>query len=171
MGGPRRDPTVRDMYTLLSARIDPTISISGNVGGGGDTRSNRLAVGEVASQLGLGMIHTATSSSKMPLLDVSLSSFAGTESPTNEEWNAEFERVLANMKSTTNSGSGGRLLFSADFSSVPSTKVWPIGLLPSGHLPYYVRMILPVHELVHVPCMQSKRVMMKRRLRLYGKSW
>ena len=122
MGGPRRDPTVRDMYTLRSARIDPTISISGNVGGGGDTRSNRLAVGEVASQLGLGMIHTATSSSKMPLLDVSLSSFAGTESPTNEEWNAEFERVLANVKSTTNSGSGGRLLFSADFSSVPSTK-------------------------------------------------
>merc|ERR1719253_1923934 len=51
------------------------------------------------------------------MMDVSLSSFAGTDTPTNEEWNAEFERVLSNMKK-----SGGAQLFSAEFSSVPSTK-------------------------------------------------
>ena len=47
---------------------------------------------------------------------------------------AEFERVLTNIKRTTKSGSGGQL---SDFSSYPPRNVWPIGLLPSGHQ-YYV---------------------------------
>ena len=112
MGGPKRDPTVREMYTLRSVRLDP----SGNMG---DTsKSNRLAVGEIASQLGLGMVDSiANNKSNGMMMDVSLSSFAGTDTPTNEEWNAEFERVLSNMKK-----SGGAQLFSAEFSSVPSTK-------------------------------------------------
>jgi len=113
MGGPKRDPTVREMYTLRSVRLDP----SGNMG---DTsKSNRLAVGEIASQLGLGMVDSIANnkSNGNMMMDVSLSSFAGTDTPTNEEWNAEFQRVLSNMKK-----SGGAQLFSAEFSSVPSTK-------------------------------------------------
>lgn len=120
MGGPRRDPTVRDMYTLRAARIDPTIhsSSSNNM----DTKSNRLAVGEVASQLGLGMIDSINKGKTM--MDVSLSSFAGTETPTNEEWNAEFERVISNMKlsSSATGASSGAQLFTAEFSSVPNVK-------------------------------------------------
>ena len=87
----------------------------------GDTsKSNRLAVGEIASQLGLGMVDSIANnkSTGNMRMDVSLSSFAGTDTPTNEEWNAEFERVLSNMKKSD----GGAQLFSAEFSSVPSTK-------------------------------------------------
>lgn len=109
MGGPRRDPTVREMYTLRSVRIDPTVS-------GGDTgsKTNRLSMGEAASRLGLGKVASS------PKMDVSLSSFAGTDSPDEEEWTAEFARA-AEMTSSSAS-SGGARLFAAEFSSVPSTK-------------------------------------------------
>lgn len=49
---------------------------------------------------------------------MSLSSFAGTETPTEEEWNKEFSRVIELISSP----SAGANLFSAEFSSVPSTK-------------------------------------------------
>jgi len=114
IGGPRRDPVVRDMYTMRSIRMDPTISVSGNILSGG-SKSNRLAIGAAATRLGLGKINIP---SKIGGIDVSLSSFAGTDGPTEEEWNAEFNRVSEMLSSPT----GGATLFSADFSSVPSTK-------------------------------------------------
>jgi hypothetical protein len=94
--------------------MDPTISVSGNILSGG-SKSNRLAIGAAATRLGLGKISIP---SKIGGIDVSLSSFAGTDGPTEEEWNAEFNRVSEMLSSPT----GGATLFSADFSSVPSTK-------------------------------------------------
>ena len=111
MGGPRRDPVVRDMYTMRSVRIDPTMS------GGGGSKSNRLAVGEAASRLGMGKIPSSIKG-----MDVSLSSFAGTEAPSDEEWNAEFERVAESMKSEAAGGRGATRLFTSEFSSVPSVQ-------------------------------------------------
>lgn len=108
MGGPRRDPIVREMYTLRSVRIDPTVS-----GGDDGSKSNRLSMGEAASRLGLGKVASFSG------MDVSLSSFAGTASPDDEEWITEFARA-AEMASS-GSGGGARL-FAAEFSSVPSTK-------------------------------------------------
>mmetsp|Transcript_29721 Transcript_29721/g.54561 ORF Transcript_29721/g.54561 Transcript_29721/m.54561 type:complete len:598 (+) Transcript_29721:10-1803(+) len=119
MGGPKRDPTVREMYTLRSVRIDPTVSTSGNVAGvDGTTRSNRLTVGEATSRLGLGKVKSATSN-----MDVSLSSFVGTAPPSDEEWNAEFTRVAEMMASSPSNARGSApVLFRAEFSSVPSAK-------------------------------------------------
>jgi len=113
MGGPRRDPTVREMYTQRSVRIDPTIA-----GGDAGSKSNRLALGEAASRLGLGKITSTTKAT----MDVSLSSFAGTDPPTGEEWNAEFERVTKMMGSGSSSSTSSAQLYRAEFSSVPSTK-------------------------------------------------
>ena len=40
--GPQNDPVIRDMLTMRSIRIDPTISVSGNVLSGGEAnKSNR----------------------------------------------------------------------------------------------------------------------------------
>ncbi|KAL7535691.1 hypothetical protein ACHAXR_008941 [Thalassiosira sp. AJA248-18] len=120
MGGPRRDPTVRDMYTMRSVRIDPTVS-----GGDSVSKSNRLALGEAASRFGLGKVGTNYdgNNNKNVMMDVSLSSFAGTDTPTNEEWEAQFNRVTKMMtSSSTSTGGGGVRLFAAEFSSVPSTK-------------------------------------------------
>lgn len=118
MGGPRRDPTVREMYTQRSVRIDPTIA-----GGDMGSKTNRLALGEAASRLGLGKVDCSSSSNTM--VDVSLSSFAGTEAPTDEEWNAEFNRVSKMISSGAGAMGGASSkprLFTAEFSSVPSTK-------------------------------------------------
>ncbi len=138
MGGPKRDPVLRDMYTMRSVRIDPTIfstsssssSSSSSSPSGMTFKSNRLTVAELVSQLGMGkidrMISDATSTTS---LDITLSSFVGTEKPSDEEWNAEFGRVLSELLSYPSSiVSGGgtqqqqRRLFRAEFASVPSTK-------------------------------------------------
>ena len=112
MGGPRREPVLREMYTMRSIRIDPTISVSGSAIAGG-SKTNRVAVGAVASRLGMEKIELPKRSG----IDVSLSSFAGTDTPTEEEWKKEFSRVIELISSP----SGGANLFSAEFSSVPST--------------------------------------------------
>ena len=99
---------------MRSIRIDPTISVSGNILSGG-SKSNRLAVGAAAIRLGQGKI---TIPKQVGGIDVSISSSTGTDSPTEEEWDAEFNRVSEMLESP----SGGATLFSADFASVPSTK-------------------------------------------------
>lgn len=122
MGGPRRDPVVRDMYSMRSVRIDPAIvATSTSVGGEGGMgyRSNRLAVAEVASRLGLGSITSVIDAPTSSTVEVSLSSFSGTDGPTDEEWDAEFRRVMSEM---TRSGKqrSSPSLFRAEYSSVPS---------------------------------------------------
>ena len=125
MGGPRRDPVVRDMYSMRSVRIDPAVvaptsasawAAGGGVGGGMGYRSNRLAVAEAASRLGLGLIPSAASASGT--VEVSLSSFPGTDAPTDEEWDAEFRRVASEAAEASSPSSP--TLFRAEFSSVPS---------------------------------------------------
>lgn len=100
------------MYTMRSVRIDPTVA-----GGDAESKSNRLALGEVASRLGLGAIAAPAGGDGV---DVSLSSFAGTDAPTDEEWRAEFGRAREIVSSPA--AGGGARLFSADFSEVPSAK-------------------------------------------------
>lgn len=78
-------------------------------------RSNRLAVAEAASRLGLGRIASAAAASGT--VEVSLSSFPGTDGPTDEEWDAEFRRVASE---TAAAASSSPTLFRAEFSSVPS---------------------------------------------------
>ena len=65
MGGPRREPVVRDMYTMRSIRIDPTISVSGNVIAGG-SKTNRVAIGTMASRLGMKKIDVTKKSGIYP---------------------------------------------------------------------------------------------------------
>ncbi|KAL3761977.1 hypothetical protein ACHAW5_006683 [Stephanodiscus triporus] len=133
VGGPRRDPVVREMYSMRSVRIDPAVVVTtsssvgeGGVGGGGGMgyRSNRLAVAEAASRLGLGMIPAAVvagedGAAAPTTMEVSLSSFPGTEGPTDAEWDAEFRRVVSES-SPSRSGRLSPSLFRAEFSSVPS---------------------------------------------------
>jgi hypothetical protein len=105
------------MYSMRSVRIDP--AIVSTPGGGMGYRSNRLAVAEAASRLGLGSISSVVDAPASSTVEVSLSSFPGTDGPTDEEWDAEFQRV---MSETTRSGRqrSSPTLFRAEFSSVPS---------------------------------------------------
>lgn len=98
---------------MRSIRIDPTISVAGNILSGG-SQSNRLSVGSSLRRLAMNEVDIP---GNIGGIDVALSSYPGTESPTEEEWNAEFSRAV-NMLS---SPSGGATLFNADFASVPST--------------------------------------------------
>lgn len=100
------------MYTMRSIRIDPTISVSGNVLSSQGSKSNRLAVGLALTKIGL--------SNNLPNnpVDVALSSYSGSIAPTDDEWKAEFDRVFTLLSSP----SGGANLFSAEFASVPNIK-------------------------------------------------
>jgi hypothetical protein len=130
MGGPRRDPVVRDMYAMRSVRIDPSFTSGGGSGEGGmGYRSNRLTVAEATARLGLGRITSTASLNNIPaakMMEISISSFPGTDGPTNEEWENEFRRVISEISSTSSTtqskSSMVTTLFTAEFASVPSTK-------------------------------------------------
>lgn len=98
---------------MRSIRIDPTISVSGNILSGG-SKSNRVSVGSLLRRLATNKVDIPAS---IGGVDVALSSYPGTELPTEAEWKTEFSRAL-NMLS---SPSGGATLFNAEFDSVPST--------------------------------------------------
>ncbi|EJK61450.1 hypothetical protein THAOC_18062 [Thalassiosira oceanica] len=110
VGGPRRDPIVREMYTQRSVRVDPTVSTSGNVMVGEGSKTNRLSAGEASARLALRKLSSKGG-------EVLLSSFAGDESPTEDVWSAEFDRVNALVAS----GASARL-FAAEFAGVPDVK-------------------------------------------------
>lgn len=111
VGGPRRDPVLRDEYTMRSVRIDPTISISGNAMMGSATRSSRLSLGAAAAQMALRAVPLSDG------IDVCLTSQRGTDATTGEEWKAEFGRV----EEMLSSGAGAQL-FKASFATVPNTE-------------------------------------------------
>eukprot|EP00957_Ditylum_brightwellii_P165433 12595117-Ditylum_brightwellii.AAC.1 len=69
MGGPRRDPILRDEITLRSIRLDPTLSAYGTTLKGDTKRSSRLSLGDAAALMVLKSVPTSNG------LDVVLSSF------------------------------------------------------------------------------------------------
>jgi len=111
VGGPRRDPQIRDEYTMRSVRVDPTISASGTAMMGSTTRSSRLAVGEAAARV---------ASKSAPLeegSDVFLTSLNGVDILDSSDWSDEFKRCEEMMSS----GAGAQL-FKETFESVPDTE-------------------------------------------------
>ena len=95
---------------MTGVRIDPTLSLSGNVIEN-DTRSSRLSVGEAAVRLATNAIKVKGGT------DVCLTSLKGLESLSDEDWSSEFSRV----DDMLSSGKGAQL-FSASFGSVPSVE-------------------------------------------------
>lgn len=115
VGGPRRDPILRDEYTTRSVRLDPSIAIAANPVLQSQTRSSRLSLGEAAALLAL---QTLTPKSLSSDLDICLASLRGSDALSVEEWTTELTRVensLMDSKSGTVSA-----IFTSDFDSVPN---------------------------------------------------
>lgn len=85
VGGPRRDPVMTDEYTTRAVRVDPFV-FSGNVMSSSSSRTCRHCVGEAAALFATGKLQIL----KQP---VSLSSQAGTDEWTLEQWEQEMDRV------------------------------------------------------------------------------
>ncbi len=85
VGGPRRDPIITDEYTMRAVRVDPFV-FSGNVMASSSSKTCRHCVGEAAALFATG---------QLPILKqpVSISSQAGTDEWTLEQWEQEMERV------------------------------------------------------------------------------
>jgi len=114
IGGPRRDPVIRDEYTMRAIRIDPTLSLSGNSMLSEAYRTSRLSLASAAARMALSLTPTLPSN-----LDICLTSLRGLELPTVEDWDEEFERVEEIMQET---GGSGAQLFAASFGSVPNVE-------------------------------------------------
>jgi hypothetical protein len=110
-GGPRKEPVLCEEYTFRTVRVDPTLSVAGNLMMGSTTRSSRHAVGEAAALMALQKVPA------VPGLDVCVSSQTGTDPVDLESWQAEFERCIEKISSGTDAQ-----LFSAEFASVPNTE-------------------------------------------------
>jgi hypothetical protein len=109
VGGPRKEPTLREEYTMKGVRIDSTVSMSGNSMMGESTLSSRLSVGEAAVRMVKKEVGTIDN------FDICLTSLRGLDAPTDEEWSDEFSRIAEKI-----SAGRGSELFSATFGSVPS---------------------------------------------------
>lgn len=112
VGGPRREPVLREEYTLRGVRIDPTISASGAAMMGSATRSSRLSVGEAAALVALAEKDLAPAGS-----DVCLTSLLNSDAPTVGEWEDEFNSAAEAVAS-----GAGATLFKTKFESVPDTE-------------------------------------------------
>ena len=110
VGGPQRNPEFCEEYENRSVRIDPTLSVSGNVVMGKTTRSSRHSVGEAAALVMLEKVPGVG-------LDLCVSSQLGSEEVPLSLWEEEFKRA----EKQVNSGEGAQL-FTASFSSVPDTE-------------------------------------------------
>lgn len=112
VGGLRRDPELCEELRMRSIRIDPILSVSGNRMMDGRLRSSRHSIGEAAALVSQGKIRESSADT-----DVFISSQPGRDPVSVEEWDREFERVDAMMKS----GEAAQL-FGFDFASVPDTE-------------------------------------------------
>lgn len=115
IGGPLKDPELCEEYYTRSIRVDPTVSVSGNMMMGETTRSSRHAVGEAAALLALEKV-TANGG-----LDVCLTSLRGNDPVSVDEWQKELDRVAAMSMASVASGNAIPL-FATEFSSVPDVK-------------------------------------------------
>jgi hypothetical protein len=121
VGGPKRIPDLCEEYTMRSVRVDPTLSVSGNLMMGSSTRSSRHAVGDAAALLALGKVKVEAREG----LDVCVSSLRGSEVISDQAWDLEFQRVqsmMAASASSSGAAGGAPILFSAEFASVPDVK-------------------------------------------------
>lgn len=114
VGGPLKEPELCEEYYTRAIRVDPTVSVSGNIMMGEMTRSSRHAVGEAAALLALEKVKAKGG------LDVCLTSLRGKDPVAVEEWQKELDRVAA-MSTASVSGSSVPL-FATDFASVPDVK-------------------------------------------------
>eukprot|EP00814_Leptocylindrus_danicus_P022365 CAMPEP_0116043236 /NCGR_PEP_ID=MMETSP0321-20121206/26220_1 /TAXON_ID=163516 /ORGANISM="Leptocylindrus danicus var. danicus, Strain B650" /LENGTH=438 /DNA_ID=CAMNT_0003523975 /DNA_START=266 /DNA_END=1579 /DNA_ORIENTATION=- len=110
VGGPRRDPILREEYVLRSVRLDPAFKF----GRKDSARSSRLAVGEAAALMAMGICSESSSSKSNEATELFVTSLPG-EALTDEEWSAEVERAM-------DSSSATGILFETEFASVPSLK-------------------------------------------------
>jgi hypothetical protein len=95
IGGPRREPAVTEEYTMRTVRVDPFI-VSGNVmGSSAQLKSCRHSVGESAALFAaqkLSIPSSSNSRERSPTV-ISISSQAGTDKWTLEQWEEELNRV------------------------------------------------------------------------------
>uniref|UniRef100_A0A7S3DNQ2 Uncharacterized protein n=1 Tax=Entomoneis paludosa TaxID=265537 RepID=A0A7S3DNQ2_9STRA len=109
VGGPKKFPELCEEYLMRNIRVDPTLSMSGNLMlSGSTTRSSRHAIGEAAARMALDLVPVQLG------LDVSISSQLGSDPVTSAMWEEEYTRV----KEMLSSGKGAQL-FSNEFGSVP----------------------------------------------------
>jgi len=99
IGGPRREPIVTEEYSMRTVRVDPFI-VSGNVmgnvmGSSSQLKTCRHSVGESAALLAarkLSIPAKSISNGRSPTV-ISISSQAGTDMWTLEQWEKELDRV------------------------------------------------------------------------------
>ena len=110
MGGPRKDATLCEEYTLRSVRMDPTLSVlSKSSLRNLKIRSSRHAVGQAAALLATQTLPITTNE-----LDVIVSSLVGSDAVPLETWQAELTRI-EEMKQSVQ----GAQMFLSSFSSIP----------------------------------------------------
>jgi len=95
---------------LRSVRLDPAFKF----GPKDSARSSRLAVGEAAALMAMGICSDSSKSSNNEAAKLFVTSLRG-EALTDEEWSAEVERAM-------DSSSATGILFETEFASVPSLK-------------------------------------------------
>lgn len=106
VGGPRRDPILREEYILRGVRMDPVIANADD-----DSviiRSSRLSVGEAAALI---VCNNLSNGATSPLF---LTSLRG-EGLSDEEWETEINRAIESASVTG-------ILFQSEFSAVPSIR-------------------------------------------------
>mmetsp|Transcript_16833 Transcript_16833/g.34651 ORF Transcript_16833/g.34651 Transcript_16833/m.34651 type:complete len:551 (-) Transcript_16833:942-2594(-) len=95
IGGPRREPAITEEYTMRTVRVDPFV-VSGNVmGSSSQLKSCRHSVGESAALFAsqkLSIPASSNSAVRSPTV-ISISSQAGTDKWTLEQWEEELNRV------------------------------------------------------------------------------
>ncbi|MGK3759515.1 MAG: hypothetical protein ACI8RD_011832 [Bacillariaceae sp.] len=113
IGGPRREPAVTEEYTMRTVRVDPFV-VSGNVmGSSSQLKTCRHSVGESAALLAARKLSipakSISSNARSPTV-ISISSQAGTDKWTLEQW----EQELARVQELVDSGKASTLFSSQD---------------------------------------------------------
>ena len=112
IGGPRREPTITEEYTMRTVRVDPFI-VSGNVmGSSAQLKSCRHSVGESAALFAAQKLSIPSSSNsyqRSPAV-ISISSQPGVDKWTLEQWEEELNRV----QELVNTGKASTLFSSRD---------------------------------------------------------
>ena len=129
MGGLRKDPILREEYTMRSIRMEPSSSILGNMYSSSSSNlvTSRLALGEAAARL-VTARDTRDLSVFRTNVDVSLTSLKGLDALTSDEWKDEFDRLSQELIEERQSE--GQTSFQADIQRVVIYKT-SFGSVPS----------------------------------------